>query len=222
MAHEAGDDQTRDLADSYTACHLGLQRNYAEAADLARTVVSRTDQGADPADYPVHCAGNILASVTLLDNPDEAYNAMTSKGDNLNPFSMWTSKLLTANCQAYLGKLQECADVCTFIQEKLTRSGLSALPDLLIPASYMAYGLGEVEQARTWLRAVKEAGQPTQSFQMTITYRRLREAIDLSAQNPLASQTLEAIGAHALEWMQEMAERKGSSVTPSMSADPQS
>ncbi len=222
LALEAGDDQTRDLADSYTACHLGLQRNYAEAADLARIVVSRTDQGADPADYPVHCAGNILASVTLIDNPEEAYDAMTTKGDNLTPFSMWTSKLLTANCQAYLGQLQESAAICAFIQEKFTRSGLSALPDLLIPASYMAYGLGEIEQARTWLRTVKEAGQPTQSFQMTITYRRLRETVDLSAQNPLVNQTLEAIGAHALAWMQEMGERKASSVTRPRLADPQS
>jgi hypothetical protein len=48
---------------------------------------------------------------------------------------------------------------------------------------------------------------------MTITYRRLREKIGLSKENPLASRSLETIGLDALDWMNGIAKLSDSTDT---------
>jgi hypothetical protein len=70
-----------------------------------------------------------------------------------------------------------------------------------VPAAVLAYRLGDQDRASRWLRAVKDAGRPTQSFQMTLVFNRMREAVGLAADSPLASATLGEMGDEALAWI---------------------
>lgn len=74
------------------------------------------------------------------------------------------------------------------------------LPALAGPRR-VAAGAG---RPRCWLRAVRAAGRPAQSFQVTCVHRRLREAVPpLAASDPAAS--LDVVGAEAIAWMRAVA-----------------
>jgi non-specific serine/threonine protein kinase len=196
LAASVGDDATRNLAEAYRAFHLALLRRYDEAIEVARRVVDR----ADPApSYPTDAAAVALACCTLLSDPEGA-TRLTSSFE-IPPLRMWATDLLIAAVAAARGDRATAAATCTRVQAQLVRGGIDGLPDLLVPAAVLAYRLGDQDRASRWLRAVKDAGRPTQSFQMTLVFNRTREAVGLAADSPLASATLGEMGDEALAWI---------------------
>jgi hypothetical protein len=83
----------------------------------------------------------------------------------------------------------------------LTRAGQNSLPDLLVPAAVLAHRLGDDGRAARWVRAVRDAGRSTQSFPVTCAYRRIRDAVGVADEAPLATRTLDEIGDEARAWM---------------------
>jgi hypothetical protein len=196
LAASVGDDATRNLAEAYRAFHLALLRRYDEAIEVARRVVDR----ADPApSYPTDAAAVALACCTLLSDPEGA-TRLTSSFE-IPPLRMWATDLLIAAVAAARGDRATAAATCTRVRAQLVRGGIDGLPDLLVPAAVLAHRLGDQDRASRWLRAVKDAGRPTQSFQMTLVFNRMREAVGLAADSPLASATLGEMGDEALAWM---------------------
>jgi hypothetical protein len=114
---------------------------------------------------------------------------------------MWANQVVGAAIHACVGERAEAVALVGVVRRRLAKAGQDSLPDLLVPAAVMAHCLGDDERAARWVRAVRDAGRPTQSFPVTCAYRRLRERIGLSAEPPLANQTLDEVGAEAIEWM---------------------
>ena len=65
--------------------------------------------------------------------------------------------------------------------------------------------LGDLGRAAGWLQAVRHAGRPTQSFQATVIYRRLRDAIGTTAPDVPDGDDLDDIGRAALAWLADQA-----------------
>jgi hypothetical protein len=117
---------------------------------------------------------------------------------------MWSSVLLHATVRASAGQFAHAAQLCCDLEARLTRAGIVVLPDLLIPAAMLAWRRGETATASAWLRAVREADRPTQSFIMAVCYRRLAEVAGLADRSPLQEQSLEAVAADVLNWLQQI------------------
>jgi hypothetical protein len=196
LAASVRDDATRDLAEAYQAFHLALMRRYDEAIEVARPVVERAD--ATPS-YPTDAAAVALACCTFLSDPEGA--TRLTDGFEIPPLRMWATDLLIAAVAAASGDRARAAATCARVRAQLDRAGVDGLPDLLVPAAVLAYCVGDHDRASRWLRAVKDAGRRTQSFQMTLVFNRTREAVGLAAESPLTSATLQEVGDEAVAWM---------------------
>jgi hypothetical protein len=196
LAGACGDDDTRDLAEAYRAFHLAILRRYDEAIEAARRVVERAD--AMPS-YPTDAAAVALTCCTFLSDPEGA--ARLADRFEIAPLKMWATDLLVASVRASNGDRIGAATICERVTAWLIRAGVDGFPDLLVPAAVLAYRLGDQDRAARWLRAVKDAGRPTQSFQMTLVFNRMREAVGLAADSPLESASLHELGEKAIAWM---------------------
>jgi hypothetical protein len=123
---------------------------------------------------------------------------------------MWANQVLAASVAAANGDAATTLVLCRQVRDRLRRAGRDSLPDLLVPAAVLAHTRGEDERAARWLRAVKQAGRPTQSFQVTCVYRRLRDLVGPTGRDPFDVRSLDAIGDEALEWVCEVAGSPGS------------
>lgn len=203
LAEGAGHRAARNLADSYRAFHLAWARRYDEALDQAEAVA-----GSPP--LPEDAGQAALVSVTMLAACDVATRPERARGwlDALmtqpTPEQpMWGSLVVSAAILVSTGALRRGVDLVERVRADLEAAGQDWLPDLLVPAIALAHRRGEHERARAWVRAVRDAGRPTQSFQVTCAYRRLRQVAGMAAGPVLAGTTLEAVGEEALAWMGE-------------------
>jgi hypothetical protein len=89
---------------------------------------------------------------------------------------------------------------------RLEWAGQEPWPDLLIPPIAHAIRIGDRQRAAGWLDATRAAGRPTQSFQATVLYRRLRDAVigQRAALDPAVD--VASIGHAALAWLADQPE----------------
>ncbi len=217
LAEAAGDRRAIDLAESYRSFHLALLRRYDEAVAQAEAVIARLPRGG-PEDQAGQVAVTAWTSFTLLADPAGATRWLEQLVTLPSPrYVMWGNQVLAASVQAANGQARSALQLVQRAQDRLTRAGREGLPDLLVPAAVLAHERGRDELAARWVRAVRDAGRPTQSFHVTCVYRRLREAVGISGRSPLEGRTLEEIGAEALGWMRQQAGAENSS-GPSVAA----
>jgi predicted ATPase/DNA-binding winged helix-turn-helix (wHTH) protein len=205
LAEEVGDAAARNLADSYRAFHLAMLRRYDEAIAQADAVIARASARAVPG-QDTHPAIVAAAACRAVHAPDDALrwaDHLLSRGYEGSP--MWGDQVLVSAMHAARGAPAEATALVEAVRDRLGAAGQDSLPDILVPAAVLAHRLDEDGRAARWLRAVRAAGRPTQSFQVTCVYRRLRERVGTSAEDPLATATLEEIGDEALAWMRTVA-----------------
>jgi hypothetical protein len=202
----AGDAATRNFADSYRAFHLAMMRRYDEAVAQAEAVVERSGPPAGHG-HDTFVAVVALVACCCVAEPGRVRAFAGYLLTRLDPdHTMWANQVLAAAVHAAAGESAEAAALVVAIQARLHRAGQASLPDLLVPAAVLAHRLGERDRADRWLRAIRAAGRPTQSFQVTFVYRRLREAVPGSDGAP-PREPLEETGAEAIEWMRAVAGR---------------
>jgi predicted ATPase/DNA-binding winged helix-turn-helix (wHTH) protein len=201
IAAASDDSLGRDFADGYRAFHLAMMRRYDEAEAVARAVMERA-----PADarrtYPTHVAVAALTSLTCVHDPEGTLplaDEVLAVASERN--SMWANDLIAATIHAANGHAAVAADITDAIRTRLEQAGQDPWPDLLVPATAYAVRRGEMARAAGWLDAIRAAGRPTQSFQATILYRRLRDAVGDTDTEPPTGDTLEEIGTRALTWL---------------------
>lgn len=208
-ADSVGDAAARAFADSYRATMLALVRRYDEAEEVLRAMVSETKEE-DRGLYPFNVALAMFSSILYLRDPDEMLRfSETLMEMPSREHPMWANQLIAASLFASAGRRDECRRVCLDLHHRLERSGHTAFPDLFVPISALAYRCGEFERSRRWALAVRNSELPTQSFQATVLYRRLREELDRLASTSAGSASVDATvdvdvdaaAAEALAWI---------------------
>lgn len=206
-AEAVGDDQARDFAEGYRAFHLALQRRYDEALAVAEAVVARAT-GSARYGQATYVAVTSLAAILVLDDPARAATWVDDLLELPSPeHAMWASQVLVASIQASNGRADETAALVDQVRRRLEQAGQDWLPDLLVPAAVLAHRMGDDALASRWVRAVRDAGRPTQSFLTTCVYRRVREAVGLTPASPLEGASLAEIGDEALTWLHAQSSR---------------
>ena len=201
----------RDFADGYRAFHLAMLRRYDESVELAEAVIARST--ADSANqYPRHVAVAALSAVTCIHEPaavaglaDDVQNTPSVTNN------MWSNDLLAATIHASNGVVGSASRIAHDIRRRLDQAGQDPFPDLFLPPAALAVRTGELDLARRWTAAVRATERPTQSFQATIIYRRLRDKVgDLPVDLP---GTTDEIGSEAMSWL---ADRAAASAAPTV------
>lgn len=177
-ADTVGDRAARAFADGYRAFMLALSRRYDEASALARELIENMGPE-DRGGYPFNVAVAAYSSILCLSNPDATLaltDDMMSMPSRQHP--MWANQLVAATLFASARRHEECRRVCVALHDRLDRPGHTPFPDLLIPIAVLAFRSGEHALSRRWVQAVRDSPHPTQSFQATVLYRRLREELE--------------------------------------------
>jgi predicted ATPase/DNA-binding winged helix-turn-helix (wHTH) protein len=204
LADAADEPGARNLADSYRAFHLAWLRRYDEATAQGEAVAGGTGPLPDSAGHAVFVAVTMLAACDVASRPQRARTWVESLLRLPTPVQpMWGNLVVSAAIFASTGELRDCLDLTDRVRAELDAAGQDWLPDLLVPAIALAHRQGEDERARRWVRAVRDAGQPTQSFPVTCAYRRLRQVTGIAPDPVLEGTTMRAIGEEALAWMGE-------------------
>jgi hypothetical protein len=201
IAAEANDPAGCDFADGYRAFHLAMMRRYHEAEAVAQAVIERAPTDARRS-YPTHVALAALTSLTCVHDPTGALpwaDEVLAVPSERN--SMWANDLVAATIRAANGDATAATAITAAIRDRLEQAGQDPWPDLLTPAAAYAVHRGETARAAVWLDAIHAAGRPTQSFQATILYRRLRDAVGGAHADEPVGTTLEEIGDRALTWL---------------------
>jgi hypothetical protein len=208
LAIAAGDQRARDHASSYRVFHLAMQRRYDEAVAQATDVIARSpslDEGGQASFVAIVA----LSACTAVSDPSIARSWIDELLSRPSPTNtMWGNEVLVAALHASEGDAVEASALAMKVRRRLQQAGRDCYPDLLIPAAILAHRLGEDDRAARWVRAVRDAGVPTQSFQTTCLYRRIREVVGMAEASSPRSLTLEAIGDEALAWMDAAAHRQ--------------
>jgi predicted ATPase/DNA-binding winged helix-turn-helix (wHTH) protein len=203
LALLAGDDVVLNLLDSYHAFHLAILRRYEDAIEQATQVVGRTSSS--PAGYDTFVAITALAALQVVHAPTEARRWVDYLLAAPEPEAvMWANQVVCSAILAANGETDVASDLAATTRIRLARAGQDAFPDLLVPAAVLAHHLGERDRAATWVRAVRDAGRLTQSFQVTCAYRRVREVTGMSEGDPLAGRSVDEVGEEAVAWMQSV------------------
>jgi predicted ATPase/DNA-binding winged helix-turn-helix (wHTH) protein len=203
LADRAGHEPARDLADSYRAFYLDWLHRYDEAIAQAEAVAGSPPLTA-AAGQASFVSVTMLAACDVATRPQRArawLEALLTLPTPEQP--MWGNLVVGAAILASNGETRECIDLAERVRGELDAAGQDWLPDLLVPAIALAHHQGDGERARRWVRAVRDAGRPTQSFPVTCAYRRLRHVTGIATDPVLAGTTLEAIGEEALAWMSD-------------------
>jgi predicted ATPase/DNA-binding winged helix-turn-helix (wHTH) protein len=201
LAASVGDARARDHADSYRAFHLAMHRRYDEALDQAARVIDRTPD-LDVGDYPAFVAMVAWSACNVLAEPAVAQRFVDTLLRRPSPTApMWGNEVLAAAIHASAGDPAVAVKLTLTVHDRLRRAGREPLPDLLLPAAVLAHRRSDDARAGRWLRAIRDAGLPTQSFQVTCAYRRVRDVVGVADEDRLASSTLAEIGDEAIGWM---------------------
>lgn len=173
LAVTVGDTDILDLAEAYRGWHLAMLRREDEARETAQQVVDRGRLDG----YPGFSALTVLTSLTAVDEPEVAEQLITAWLDARPYPSMWGSELVRSCADAAAGRVARAASLLLEIDGRLERAGQSSLPDLIVPAALLAELTGDHDRAQRWIAGVRHSSRPTQSFQATVLYRRVRARI---------------------------------------------
>ena len=204
LAEGAGDATTRDLADSYRGFHLAFSRRWDEAIAQTTDVVARAGEP-DNATYATYSAAVAAATCTALSRSGLAATLVEDFVRRSESLPMWSNQLLVAAAWAATGNERDAAELVIGVRDRMARARQQGLPDLLVPSAILAHARDEDQLARRWLRAVREAPTPTQSFTVSILYHRAREIIGIADDGSAGDTTLADIGADAMTWVQAVA-----------------
>jgi predicted ATPase/DNA-binding winged helix-turn-helix (wHTH) protein len=208
-ATATADGRARDHAAAYGVFHLAMQRRYDEALAQADDVIERSSDLEDGG-LARFVAVVAWSACNVLAPPAVSGRYLDELLTRPSPSApMWGNEVLAATICASAGDGRRSARLAARVRERMQRAGQDPLPDLLVPAATLAHRRGDDRLAARWVRAVRDADRPTQSFQVTCSYRRLRDAVGISEVDPLASATLEQIADEALTWMAGEAQRCG-------------
>jgi predicted ATPase/DNA-binding winged helix-turn-helix (wHTH) protein len=199
LAGDVGATAERDHADSYRAFHLAMVRRYAEALDQADRVIAGLGDG--PITHGPFVAIVAATALRALDDPAGAsrwLDPLLSLPSTVEP--MWANEILASVVHASAGRTELAAELAGRVRARSERAGRSCFPDLLLPPAMVAYRRGDDERASRWLAAIRHAGRPTQSFQITVAYRRLREAVPIG-DHAASGDSVDATGDEALKWL---------------------
>ncbi|KAB2347766.1 ATP-binding protein [Actinomadura rudentiformis] len=205
LAAQAEDVPAQNLAASYRAFHLAWMRRFDEAIEQAGAVIGDTPYRGGPR-QEVFVAITGLVACQVVHRPALCapwFDLLLSLPSRDEP--MWANQVLGAAVLASCGDRAGAAALTDAVHTRLSQAGQDSLPDLLVPAAVLAHRVGDDERAARWVRAVRDSPRSTQSFQVTCAYRRIREVVGVSAEPPLATRTLEEIGAEARAWMRSAA-----------------
>ncbi len=210
VAAAADEPRGREFGDSYRAIHLAVLRRYDEAEAVARSVVERKSPDERPW-YPKLVGTTVLATLLCVDDPETGLDLAHEMFDHhAANGSMWGHDVVTATLYASAGDHATASVISTRVLDRLEHAGQDPWPDLLLPPIAHAVEVGEHARAAGWLDAMRSAGRPTQSFQATILYRRLRDAVDATSPE-VFGHDIEAVGRAALAWLRESSSSVGSS-----------
>ncbi|MEU5877005.1 winged helix-turn-helix domain-containing protein [Spirillospora sp. NPDC047279] len=205
LAARAEDILVQNLSNSYRAFHLAWMRRFDEAIEQAEAVIGDTPRQGGPR-QEVFVAITGLVACQVVHRPALCapwLDMLLSVPSRDEP--MWANQVLGAAVLASCGDRAGAAALADAVHIRLSRAGQDSLPDLLVPAAVLAHRVGDDERAARWVRAIRDSPRSTQSFQVTCAYRRIREVVGVSAEDPLATGTLEEIGAEARAWMRSAA-----------------
>lgn len=201
LVQRSGPAAVGNLAAAYRAYHHAWVRRYDDAIAQAEAVAGDPpwddDQG-----QATFVAVTLLAACELATRPERARAWLTPLLSYPSPERpMWGNLVVGAAVLASVGETSEAVRLTDRVRTDLAAAGHDSMPDLLVPAIALALRQGAPDRARRWVRAARDAGRPTQSFQVTCAYRRLREVAGIDP-NPVLDETpLDAIGDEALAWM---------------------
>ena len=205
LAADGGWPDLVDLADAYRSFHLALRWQLDDAVTLAQQVVDRA-AGDYAASYPTYSAVAALAALTAIDDPDRAAASADALAFVPSPeHAMWSNDLVRASVAAAGGDATGASEIARNIERRLAHAGYDPMPDLLLPPAVYAYQSGDTQRAAELLEYIRSAGRPTQSFQATVVYRRLREVAGDRQVEIDSSTALASAGEAALSWLQSAA-----------------
>jgi hypothetical protein len=193
-----------DVATAYLAGHHALVGHVDESAELLTELERRLDGRA--MDYAGSLWGLFYMATRIVTEPELARDVGQKVSDSFTEISDDSGLgfgLLNCECVAAAA----CGDAAmTRERTSAAKSAARAnnddgLPDLLIAPAALAWRLGQVDVARRLLTAVQRSPKQTQTFQLSIMYRLLRNEVGLLDENPLDSATLDEIYSRTGEWM---------------------
>jgi hypothetical protein len=206
VARTAGETGSLDLARTYQAWGLTMQKRYAEASALALEVIEKNLARTEVIDNPTHSAICVVIACNCLEDTPTADLWTDRLLNSSQVHSLLGAKPLFACAKAAAGKLQQAARLCSGIVSQLSRMGVQPWPDLLVPLAMMAYSYGETDKAQLWLRHIQASATPLQTFHTITVYRQLRNRIGSGEPGAEDRIPLSETGVQALEWMQQFLE----------------
>jgi predicted ATPase/class 3 adenylate cyclase len=212
IAEQAGAPALADVALAYTASHHAVRGTVDDSLALFGDLEARL--GDRRFDYARMLYGLFLSAVLIVNEPGPsllAIERLAREWEAIDGFDLAMSSssatFLTSSGVAHAANGDvEAARRRLAQAEDMIRSTSNddGLPDLLLPPAALAWSLGHHDKARQWLAAIRHSAKPTQTFQLTITYQRLRGEVDLQDENPLDSMDIQDVYAEAVDWMESL------------------
>ena len=212
MLDEAQEIAVEVGAETLVAATLGYRANFlamTQRFEDARSVLDELGArpGANRIDQILVMELEATMMVNLLDDPPRSRAAMERCVNVTADHGLdhdWFMLLHLASATAATGDINATARCIDQIIELLDQSGLSGLPDLLLPYLTLARALGEDARCRQWLAAIRRGPGHLGTGISIATYRIHRTAVGLADADSLDGQTIEQIHAEARDWMADL------------------
>jgi len=212
IAERAGSYALADVALAYIASHNAVHGRVENSLAVLRELEAGLgDRGID---YARTLYGLFISAVLIVSEPGAsllAIQKLAREWKAIEGFDVARSSssagLLICSCVAHAanGDVEATRWWLAEAEEMIrSTSNDDGLPDLLLPPAALAMHLGHHDKARLWLTTVRHSPKPTQSFQLTIIYRRLRGEVGLQDENPLDSMAIEDVYEEAVAWMDSL------------------
>ena len=209
IAEQAGSNELADVALAYTASRHAVNGGVDSSLAVLRELEGRL--GDRTFDYARMLYGVFLSAVLIVSDPKAslvAIQRLASEWEVIDDFDLAMSSssatflISSGSAHGANGDIDATRRWLTEAKDMIrSTSNDDGLPDLLLPPAALAMSLGHHDKAREWLAAVRHSPKPTQTFQLTITFQRLRSAVGLQDENPLDSRQIQDVFADAVSWM---------------------
>ncbi|MFK8025257.1 MAG: winged helix-turn-helix domain-containing protein [Ilumatobacter sp.] len=203
FARSIEDHDTALIATGYKVFHLAMSLRFDEAVEIGRAALDHTVP--DTSSYPRRVASTGLMCCLVVDDPAASLRLDDEVRTGMGSAGFWGTAIVRSTALAELGDARSVDDAVAHLQTRLDRSGVSALPDLLIVPAALAHRLGELDRAAHYLRAVRAADEPTQSLMVSTAYRVLRTHVEPGVASTDDGPTAD-IWREARRWISEIAQ----------------
>ena len=200
VADDAGAAIVAGVAVSYSALLQAIYGDRSRAAGMIPEIEARAGTDPSRADATSVVEG-VKFVVYVLDDPEMALATVRSSDSAQH----WTWALCGVCATAAIGDAAatQAAVADTEARIRMFHSD-DGLPDLLIPLAILAWRTGDTDRSARWVTAVRRAPRPTSNFLITGAYRRIRERVGVTEENPLDSNTIEGVYREAKEWLRSL------------------